>query len=42
MQNRNRLKDMENKLVFTRGEREKGGRESWGYRNKRYKVLCIK
>jgi len=36
MQNRNRVTDIENKLVVTKGERK------WGRDNKRYGILYIK
>ena len=41
MQNRNRLTDIENKLVVTKGERE-GGRNKLGVGINRHKLLCIK
>ena len=37
---RSRLTDIENKPVFTRGEREEGGRIGVGI--KRHKLVCIK
>ena len=40
MQNRNRRTDTENKLVGTKGEREKG-RDKLGYRINRYRQLYI-
>ena len=42
MQNRNRLTDIENKLVVTKGERGKQGWTNYGYGINRYKPLCIK
>ena len=41
MQNRNRLTDIENKLVVTKGEKKKRG-ENEEYGIKRYKLLYIK
>ena len=37
----NRLTDIENKPVVSKGEREKG-REKLGYGIERYKLVCIK
>ena len=40
LQNKNRLTDIENKLIVTRGER-KGG-INWDFGINRYRLLCIK
>ena len=40
IQSRNRLTDIENKLVFTKRERKEGGAEEV-YGINRYKLLCI-
>ena len=37
----NRLTDIEDKLVVSKGERERG-REKLGYGIERYKLVCIK
>ena len=39
-ENRNRLIDIESKLVVTRGKRDMKAR--WRYGIKRYKLLCMK
>ena len=41
MHNRNRLKDIENTLVVTRGRGQRRG-EDYEYGIKRYKLICIK
>ena len=41
IQNRNRLTDIEHKLVVTKAER-KGGRDKLGYGINRYKLLYVK
>ena len=41
MRNRNRLTDIENKLVVTKGQRD-GGRNKLEVRDYRYKLLYIK
>ena len=41
MQNRNRLTDIENTLVVTRGRGQRRGAD-YGYGIKRYKLICIK
>ena len=41
MQNRNKLTDVENKLVITKGEWEEGG-TSYGYGINRFKLLYLK
>ena len=41
MQNSNRLTDIENKLVVTKGERD-GGRDKLGVCDEWYRLLCMK
>ena len=41
MQNRNRLTDIDNKLVVTKGGRKRGG-ANYRYGIKRYKLMFIK